>query len=46
MEEKRTNTYNIGEDCIQWLAQEAKRLDTSASKLLHKLIKDKMNKKK
>lgn len=42
----RCKTYNLSQICIDWLADEAKRLDTSASRLLNIFIKGKMNVKK
>ena len=43
MAEKRTNTYNLEDSCIKWLADQAIKLDTSASKILNRIIKKEMN---
>lgn len=37
------NAYNIDQECIDWIANQAKKQDISASKLLNRIIKEQMN---
>lgn len=46
MSEKKAMAYNLDIQCIEWAANQAKKLDTSASKIVNQLIKEAMNGKK